>query len=101
MEAYLTDTRKIIVAQIDGRGTGYLSNEYMFEVYRNLGTIEIQDIINITKFLIKKYNCIDDENIGIWGKGYGGYLTTMTLEDDPDSVFKCGISGISHFKKRL
>ena len=84
---------EIIIAYLDVRGTGFQHNENMFEAYRNLGTIEIRDIINVTTFLSKKFNCIDDQNIGIIGATYGGFLSAMTLENDPDSVFSCGISG--------
>ena len=86
---------KIIIAYIDVSGTGGQSNEYMFGVYRNLGTIVSKDIINVTQFLSKKYNCIDDQNVGMYGDHYGGFQTALTLENDPDSVFSCGIAGIS------
>ena len=84
---------EIITAFLDVRGSGSQHNENMFEVYRNLGTIEIRDIINVTTFLSKKFNCIDHQSIGIFGIRYGGFLSAMTLENDPDSVFSCGISG--------
>ena len=85
---------EIITAFIDVRGSGSQHKENMFEVYRNLGTIEIRDIINVTTFLSKKFNCIDHQNIGIFGWKHGGFISSMTLENDPDSVFSCGILGI-------
>ena len=91
---YFSTSMEIITAFMDVRGTGFQSNEYMFEIYRNLGKIETRDIINVTTFLSKKFNCIDHQNIGIYGSHYGGFLSAMTLENDPDSVFSCGISGI-------
>ena len=94
LEAFLTHNQKIITAIIDVRGTGGQSNEYKFEVYRNLGAKEIQDIVSVTKFLCRKYDNIDAERVGIHGANYGGFLAAMTLEYDTDSLFSCGISGI-------
>ena len=95
VSTYLSVSMKIIIAYIDVSGTGGQSNEYMFGVYRNLGTIVSKDIINVTQFLSKKYNCIDDQNVGLYGDNYGGFQTALTLENDPNFVFSCGIAGIS------
>ena len=85
----------MIYVSIDGRGTGFQSNDYKFQVYRNLGTVEMQDQINVTRRLINNYDFIDAENVAIWGWSYGGFATAMTLEADtgPAPVFSCGISG--------
>ena len=47
-EDYLTSNYGIVHAIIDGRGTGYLSNEYKFEVFHKLGTVEMEDQITGT-----------------------------------------------------
>ena len=43
---YLVSNYGVVYAYIDGRGTGFHSNEMLFEVYRRLGTVEIQDQVN-------------------------------------------------------
>ena len=88
------------MAKIDGRGSGYQSDEHMFEIYRNLGTVEAEDTITVVKKLIAKYDFIDKEKVGIWGHSYGGWTTTMVLQADQiDPVFKCGIAGRKKSKR--
>ncbi|CAB0042041.1 unnamed protein product [Trichogramma brassicae] len=76
---YLVTNKSIIYASIDGRGTGLKGNRMMFAVYRSLGTVEIEDQLNVTR-------------TGIWGWSYGGYATGMALAMDLRGTFKCGIS---------
>ena len=40
---YLVTNYGVVYAFIDGRGTGVHSNEMLFEVYRRLGTVEMDD----------------------------------------------------------
>ena len=88
-------TEAKIRIMIDGRGTEGQSDEHMYTVYKRLGTVCVEDQIEVTRKLIKKYKFMDKERVGIWGKSYGGYMTIMVLEHDsgPDSVFKCGAAG--------
>ena len=66
----------------------------MLQVYRNLGTVEIQDQISVTRELVRTYPYMDEERTAIWGWSYGGFATAMTLEADtgPEQVFSCGVS---------
>merc|ERR1711892_587963 len=91
---YLVTSRKVIYASIDGRGTGFQSDEHLFQVYRHLGTVEIQDQISVTRQLVQTYPYLDEKRTAIWGWSYGGFATAMTLEQDTgsDQVFSCGIS---------
>ena len=41
--AYLASSRGIIVAQIDGRGSGGEGDRRRFEMWRRLGSVEVQD----------------------------------------------------------
>jgi len=91
---YLVTSRNVIYASIDGRGTGFQSDEHIFQVYRQLGTVEIKDQISVTRELLKTYPYLDPQRTAIWGWSYGGFATAMTLEQDtgPEQVFSCGIS---------
>ena len=91
-EDYLSSSYGIAFAIIDGRGTGFLSNEYMFEVYRKLGSVEMQDQIYGAQQLLERYEFLDPERTAIWGWSYGGYATLMTLVQDTDKVFSCGLA---------
>ena len=88
-------TKEPIYIKIDGRGQSGQSDEHMYAVYKNLGTISADDQISVTRKLIKENKLMDKKNVGISGHSYGGFLTLMILGRDsgPDSVFKCGISG--------
>jgi dipeptidyl-peptidase-4 len=89
-------TKGIIYTKIDGRGTGFQSDEHMFEIYKKLGQVEVEDQKTVVQKLGEMHDFIDKEKVGIWGWSYGGFVTTMALEKDikPDSLFKCGIAGI-------
>ena len=45
----------VVYAMIDGRGTAYQSDEYLFANYRNLGLHEIEDQIFVTKKLLEQH----------------------------------------------
>ncbi|KAL1124200.1 hypothetical protein AAG570_001970, partial [Ranatra chinensis] len=89
---YLTVNQNIIYAMIDGRGSGLKGHKMLFANYRHLGTLEIQDQINVTKYLLKNKKYIDKDKTAIWGWSYGGYATGMVLANDTKGVFKCGIA---------
>ncbi|XP_046586430.1 venom dipeptidyl peptidase 4 isoform X1 [Neodiprion lecontei] len=90
--SYLVTNKSIIHAAIDGRGSGLKGNSMLFAGYRNLGTVEIYDQINVTKYLQDNLPFIDSTRTAIWGWSYGGYATGMSLALDYDGVFKCGMS---------
>lgn len=89
---YLTVNKSIIYAVIDGRGSGLKGNSMLFSIYKHLGSAEIDDQVNVTRFLQKNLTYIDSERTAIWGWSYGGYATGMALAKDKQNVFKCGIS---------
>ncbi|XP_015793889.1 prolyl endopeptidase FAP isoform X2 [Tetranychus urticae] len=95
---YLASRRRIIYGMIDGRGSGNNGVNLMYEVYRRLGTVEIDDQIAVTRYLVNQFPFIDAKKVGIWGWSYGGYATTMALASEPigpehqEPVFSCGIA---------
>lgn len=89
---HLITDKKIIYAHIDGRGSGNKGLDNLFEMNNRMGTVEIEDQIDVVKALLSKYSFIDPERVGIWGWSYGGYATALVLATDVDHVFKCGIS---------
>ena len=46
---YLSGAENVIYVSIDGRGSGARGDRFLHEVYRNLGTVEVQDQINAAK----------------------------------------------------
>ncbi|XP_064166741.1 dipeptidyl peptidase 4-like isoform X1 [Anguilla rostrata] len=87
---YLASTENIIVASVDGRGTGYQGDKIMHAIYQRLGTYEVEDQISaVRKFIDMGF--VDKERIAIWGWSYGGYVTSMALGAGT-GLFKCGIA---------
>lgn len=48
-EAYMVTNRSVIYGRIDGRGSAYKGSKMLFEIYRRLGTVEIEDQIAVTR----------------------------------------------------
>ena len=80
----------IIVACIDGRGTGYKGRDFKKVTYKELGKYEIIDQIESAKELAK-LPYIDAGRIGIWGWSYGGYMSSLAITKGAD-VFKMAIA---------
>ncbi|KAK9869862.1 hypothetical protein WA026_003587 [Henosepilachna vigintioctopunctata] len=90
--SYLASNRSVIYGVIDGRGSALKGDKCLFSGYRNLGTVEVEDQILVTKKLLDTLPFIDKSKIAIWGWSYGGYAAGMVLATQKDDVFKCGIS---------
>lgn len=43
------------------------------------GTIDYEDLMNFTDLAIKKYPQIDENNIGVYGGSYGGFMTNWIV----------------------
>lgn len=91
-ENYFVTNRKYIYAFIDARGSGKLGDNNMFQMYKKLGTVEIADQIEVTRYLQEKYQFIDSGKTGIWGWSYGGFTTLHALAQDTINVFKFGLA---------
>ncbi|XP_064419316.1 inactive dipeptidyl peptidase 10 isoform X2 [Latimeria chalumnae] len=89
-DSVLVGSDNVIVARLDGRGSGFQGLKILQEVHRRLGTIEVKDHITAVESLLT-LPYIDHTRIGIFGKAYGGYLTAMVLKSN-ERLFRCGIS---------
>lgn len=79
-----------IVAEVDGRGTGYRSRDWAQCVYKQLGKYETADQLAATRhFMSLPY--IDTQRVGCFGWSYGGYMTLMELSA-ADCPFKAGVA---------
>lgn len=45
----------------------------------------------LNRYLLDTLNFLDETRVGVWGWGYGGYVTAMLLGTQ-QNVFKCGIA---------
>ena len=68
----------IIVACVDGRGTGLKGRDFKKVTYMNLVKYETEDQIAAAKKL-SELPYIDESRTGIWGWSYGGHMATNCL----------------------
>uniref|UniRef100_A0A8C5TPQ7 Dipeptidyl peptidase like 10 n=1 Tax=Malurus cyaneus samueli TaxID=2593467 RepID=A0A8C5TPQ7_9PASS len=87
-DSVLVNSDNVIVARFDGRGSGFQGLKILQEVHRCLGSVEVKDQIAAIEYLLKQ-PFIDPKRLGIFGKGYGGYITSMILKSS-ERLFKCG-----------
>lgn len=87
---YYLASQGIVVACVDGRGTGARGEEWRKGTYLRLGLQESRDQAEAARAL-GKLPWVDSERIGIWGWSFGGYNTLMSLIHG-DNAFKLGIA---------
>ncbi|KAH8298396.1 hypothetical protein KR018_008979 [Drosophila ironensis] len=89
---YLASQRSFIVAQIDGRGSGYQGELLRTQVHGKLGTVEVEDQLGVLTYLRDNLKFIDPLRICAFGWGYGGYASAMMLIDDSQQVLQCAVA---------
>ncbi|XP_029635770.1 dipeptidyl peptidase 4 isoform X1 [Octopus sinensis] len=87
---YLTSSHNIIYASIDGRGASGNGDRYMHEIYKSLGTVEVEDQI-LAGREFEKLHYVESSKIAVWGWSYGGFVSSSILGRGTD-IFKCGIA---------
>ncbi|CAH1183189.1 unnamed protein product [Phaedon cochleariae] len=92
LQYYLTTKKGYIYILIDGRGSGRDGQNKMFKMYKNFGTVEIEDQIAVTMYLQKNLPYIDPTRTGIWGWSYGGFASSWVLAKDTKHVFKFALA---------
>jgi dipeptidyl-peptidase-4 len=85
----LADEGYIIVA-VDGRGTGFKGAAFKKVTQNELGKYELEDQIGAAKKL-GTLEYIDQDQIGIWGWSYGGFMSTNAIIKGND-VFSMAIA---------
>uniref|UniRef100_A0A3Q1J4D9 Dipeptidyl peptidase like 10 n=1 Tax=Anabas testudineus TaxID=64144 RepID=A0A3Q1J4D9_ANATE len=85
-DSVLVSSDNIIVARLDGRGSGFQGQRILHEVHQRLGTVDVQDQITVIELPY-----IDGNKVGVYGKGYGGFLSSLMLLSH-SSLFECGIA---------
>ncbi|RXM33990.1 Inactive dipeptidyl peptidase 10 [Acipenser ruthenus] len=88
-DSVLVSSHDVIVARFDGRGSGFQGERVLQAVHQQLGIVDVQDQIAAIEYL-KKLPYIDPDRIGIFGKGYGGYITLMMLKSTDE--LKCAVA---------
>ncbi|KAF5307855.1 hypothetical protein FQR65_LT06587 [Abscondita terminalis] len=85
---YMSSHCDVVYVRLDVRGSLGQSNHAL---YRHIGGIEVLDQVFVLKYLLETLSFLDETRVGLWGWGYGGYVTSMVLGSQ-QKVFKCGIA---------
>ncbi|XP_052772583.1 prolyl endopeptidase FAP-like isoform X4 [Mya arenaria] len=88
-EHFQCSANDLIIAFVDGRGSGGRGDKWLHAVHRHLGRLETEDVIAVGKYF-KNLKYVGDQ-IGIWGVSHGGFLTSAVL-GSPGNVFSCGVA---------
>jgi dipeptidyl-peptidase-4 len=81
----------IAVAVVDTRGTGGRGEKFTKQTYKQLGSMEMQDLLSAGNYL-GGLPYIDKARLGIWGWSFGGYTTALVMTKGA-GTFKLGIAG--------
>ncbi|WP_022683199.1 alpha/beta fold hydrolase [Sphingobium bisphenolivorans] len=87
---YLVD-RGWIVFALDNRGTPDRGKAFEDQLYRAMGTVEVEDQLKGVEWL-KAQPYVDPDRIATYGWSYGGYLSLKLLEKAP-GTFAAAIAG--------
>ncbi|MCW8108160.1 prolyl oligopeptidase family serine peptidase [Alteromonas ponticola] len=77
-----------VVLDMDYRASAGYGRDWRTAIYRQMGTPEVQDLKDGVNWLVENAN-VDRERIGTYGGSYGGFLTFMSLFNEPD-LFQAG-----------
>lgn len=80
-----------VVAVLDTRGTSYRGEEFVKQTYKQLGKLELEDLLAGGEFL-KGLNYVDGDRLGIFGWSYGGYMTSLVMTKGA-GIYRAGIAG--------
>ncbi|RUO77415.1 S9 family peptidase [Idiomarina seosinensis] len=77
-----------VVADLDYRGSKGYGRDWRTAIYRQMGTPEVEDLVDVTRYLESDLN-VDTDRLGTYGGSYGGFLTFMALFKEP-GLFEAG-----------
>lgn len=85
---YMSSHNDVVYVRLDVRGA---RGQGKRDLFRRIGGVEVQDQLTVLRHLLKTHKYLDDTRVGVWGWGYGGYVTAMVLGNQ-ENVFKCGVA---------
>ncbi|XP_049879871.1 dipeptidyl aminopeptidase-like protein 6 isoform X3 [Pectinophora gossypiella] len=80
-----------VLAAVDARGAGGRGLGAHHTLHRRLGTVELQDQLEVAEYLRDSLHFIDARRVAVWGRAHGGFLAALALAS-PLNVFHCGIA---------
>ena len=86
---YLAQQGYIVVC-VDNTGTGFRGEDFKKKTYLQLGKYEIQDQIDVAKYLAT-LPYVDASRIGHWGWSFGGFMSSLAITKGAD-IFKTAVA---------
>ncbi|MEE4246589.1 MAG: prolyl oligopeptidase family serine peptidase, partial [Kangiellaceae bacterium] len=79
---HLLTEKGYVVIDMDYRASKGYGRDWRTAIYRNMGTPELQDILDGKNWLVENMN-VDSKKVGIYGGSYGGFMTFMAMFNAP------------------
>ncbi|KAM8902863.1 inactive dipeptidyl peptidase 10-like isoform 2-T2 [Spinachia spinachia] len=86
-DSVLAGTDQVIVARLDGRGSGFRGQRMSRQVHRRLGSVDAGDQVAALQYL-SKLPFIDRTRVGVFGENYGGFLA-LTMLTSTEQLIGC------------
>ncbi|XP_063159439.1 dipeptidyl aminopeptidase-like protein 6 isoform X1 [Candoia aspera] len=101
-ESVMVSSHNAIVVKFDGRGSGLQGTKLLHDIKRRLGTAQEKDQTDAVRAILEK-TFIDKSRVAVFGKDYGGYLSSyihFSGEDSKGPTFSCGaaLSPLTDFR---
>ena len=84
----LLNEKGYVVLDMDYRASEGYGRDWRTAIYRQMGTPELQDLVDGVHWLEKNYS-VDANRVGLYGGSYGGFMTLMAMFRAPET-FKAG-----------
>ncbi|XP_077958572.1 inactive dipeptidyl peptidase 10 isoform X1 [Gasterosteus aculeatus] len=81
----LAGSDQVVVARLDGRGSGSRGQRVAQQVHRRLGSVDADDQIAALEYL-SKLPFIDRTRVGVFGEDYGGFLALTMLKSTVELI---------------
>ncbi len=91
MFLYYMAQKGYVIFTLDNRGSANRGRDFEQALFRNMGTIEVEDQADGVEYL-KSLSFIDADRIGVNGWSYGGFMCISLLLKQADD-FKVGVCG--------
>jgi dipeptidyl-peptidase-4 len=89
---YLGSAHNIAVASVDARGTVGKGEDWKFQLYKKLATIEVDDQIAFGEKMKTMYSYINSEETAVFGWSYGGFVSSLVTGRKDQNAYKCGVA---------
>ncbi|XP_037331402.2 inactive dipeptidyl peptidase 10-like isoform X1 [Pungitius pungitius] len=81
----LAGSEQVIVARLDGRGSGFRGRRVSQQVHRRLGLVDAEDQRAALRYL-SKLPFVDRTRVGVFGENYGGFLALTMLRSTEELI---------------